>query len=262
MKSDKLNNKIIYFIALGSMCTLLILIMYNFFYRTIEVDVMKNIRFNYTNENGNATVTVENISEDLNQRTQAFLDTVEYEVSPNTNLSNGDILHVTTTFDENLAQQYHYKPVNTEAEFIVEGLDNRFDSSEQIEPSYLKDIDAAAIHYINEHATEIYVLDSDIKDHEKPKLVKKEKIYSSFLKSNTSKSSDRILSIYKLDYKTNQSIYYLVVVPNINDSNTVQKQNIYGEKAYLSQEEIDSMNYESYIQRIFGSQFTMTQLTN
>lgn len=43
------------------MCLALVLIMYNFFYKTVEVDVMKNIELVYTGENGSASVTVETI---------------------------------------------------------------------------------------------------------------------------------------------------------------------------------------------------------
>ena len=68
MNSEKTKNKLIYFLALGSMCLALVLIMYNFFYKTVEVDVMKNIELVYTGENGSASVTVENNTEDLNQR--------------------------------------------------------------------------------------------------------------------------------------------------------------------------------------------------
>ena len=36
MNSEKTKNKLIYFLALGSMCLALVLIMYNFFYKTVE----------------------------------------------------------------------------------------------------------------------------------------------------------------------------------------------------------------------------------
>ena len=86
-------------------------------------------------------------------------------------------------------------------------------------------------------------------------------LYCAFLKST--QTSDRIISVYQLDYTSqgqNITIYYLVCVPNINDGNQVIKQNIYGERAYLSSEELQNLNIESYIQRVFGTQFSIEKI--
>lgn len=263
MKSDATKNKMIYFLALGSMCTLLILVMYNFFYRTIEIDIMKYARLVYTGENGSANVTVVTKTEDFNQRTQEFLDSIEFEVSPDNNLSNGDIIHVTATYDDILANQYHYKSIHTEEDFVVEGLNNRFESKDAISSDYLDDILKQSETYIKEHAQQIYDLDPTIESKESPKLNQSKILYSTFLKSKSNQTSDRILSVFQLDYKAEdsiQTIYYLVCVPNINDGNVVQTQDIYGEKAYLSQEEFETLNFEQYIDRIFNSQYTIEKL--
>lgn len=260
MDSEKIKNKLIYFVALGSMCAILVLIMYNFFYRTIEVDVMKNVKLVYTQENGTASVSVENSSGDINKRTEEFLNSVEYSVTPNENLSNGDTIHVTATYDESLASQYHYKAINTEADFIVEGLNNRLESKEYISKEYLDDINQSALDYIEEHADEIYLLDhqEDASAH----FVSSTPLYVAFLKSNST-TSDRVVSLCKLDYELRDetvSIYYLVCVPDINDSEKVQTQNIYGEKAYLSQEEKDNSSFESYVQRIFSNKYSIQKI--
>ena len=73
----------------------------------------------YVGENGNASVTVSAKQGDLNQRTQDFLNSVQYEVSPNTDLSNRDTIHVTATYDEALANQYHYQPTYVYCAFAI-----------------------------------------------------------------------------------------------------------------------------------------------
>ena len=256
--SDKAKNKLIYFIALGSMCLILIFVMYNFFYRTIDVDVMKNIELLYSGENGSASVTVQNNTDDLNQRIQEFMDTVEYEVTPNSNLSNGDTIHVIATFDTELASQYHYQAINTEAEFVVQGLNDRFESKDAISKDYLERIHMESENYIKEHASEIFHLDPQTGSEKNIKLDQITMLYSAFLKS--SQTSDRILSVYQLQYSNNQeswTIYYLVCVPDINNGNQVIIQNIYGETAYLSNEELQNLNIDSYVQRVFGTQYSI-----
>lgn len=261
MNSEKTKNKLIYFLALGSMCLALVLIMYNFFYKTVEVDVMKNIELVYTGENGSASVTVENNTEDLNQRIQEFMETVEYEVSPNSNLSNGDTIHIIATYDDELSMTYHYQPINTEKEFVVQGLNNRFESKDDIPENYLNEILSESENYITEHADEIFHLDPGTASQEDVSLNNISQLYCAFLKS--AQTSDRIISVYQLDYASKEqavTIYYLVCVPNINDGNRVIRQNIYGETAYLSSEELQNLNIESYIHRVFGTQYSIEKI--
>lgn len=261
MNSEKTKNKLIYFLALGSMCLALVLIMYNFFYRTIEIDIMKNIELVYTGENQSASVTVENNTEDLNQRIQEFMESVKYEVSPNTHLSNGDTIHVIATYDAELAATYHYQPVNTEKEFVVQGLNNRFESKDDISDEYLTEVLSESENYITEHADEIFHMDPGTSSQDDVNLTNINRLYCAFLKS--SQTSDRIISVYQLDYTDKEqtmTIYYLVCVPNINDGNQVVRQNIYGETAYLSSEELQNLNIESYIQRVFGTQYSIEKI--
>lgn len=261
MNSEKTKNKLIYFLALGSMCLALVLIMYNFFYKTVEVDVMKNIELVYTGENGSASVTVENNTEDLNQRIQEFMETVEYKVSPNSNLSNGDTIHIIATYDDELSMTYHYQPINTEKEFIVQGLNNRFESKDDIPENYLNEILTESENYITEHADEIFHLDPETASQEDVSLNNISQLYCAFLKST--QTSDRIISVYQLDYASKEqavTIYYLVCVPNINDGNRVIRQDIYGETAYLSSEELQNLNIESYIHRVFGTQYSIEKI--
>ena len=71
---------------------------------------------------------------------------------------------------------------------------------------------------------------------------------------------DRFIGLYRLSYAIEQKpvdMYYIVIVPNINDSLQIDTQNIYGERAYLSEEEIAQGKYTDYIARIFGSQYVI-----
>ena len=115
------------------------------------MDIMANAQYEYTGENGTATVSVTSKQGDLNQRVQEFLDTVTYQVSPNSDLKNGQVLHVSATYDKNLAAQYHYKPVSTQTTITVQGLPNRYDSLAQIKKSLIKDAKKEAINYVKKN---------------------------------------------------------------------------------------------------------------
>ena len=256
MDFTKIKNKCIYFISLLTMIFILVMIAYFFFLRTIEVDIMANAQYEYTGENGTATVSVTSKQGDLNQRVQEFLDTVTYQVSPNSDLKNGQVLHVSATYDKNLAAQYHYKPVSTQTTITVQGLPNRYDSLAQINKSLIKDAQKEAINYVKKNANSIYELDGNQK--QGARLEKTKIVYMAYLKSNQLKNSDRFVYIIQLNYKE-EILYYMVCIPNINDSNDIDTQNIYGEKAYLTQEELDAKDYDGYIQRVYSSKYTIEQ---
>lgn len=260
MNKEAIKNKMIYFAALASMCLALIFVMYNFFYRTIEIDMMKNVKLEYSGENGIASVVAKNASEDINQRTQDFLDDVKYEVNPNKILSNGDIIHVMASYNAELASQYHYKPINTEMDFIVEGLFNRYKTVSDIPSEYLNLIYKESEKYIKAHSQQIYNLDTISQEDTKVEFKESKILYSAFLKSKTNQSSDRIISICQLDYMINNqisTIYYLVCVPGINDGNKVQTPNVYGEQAYLSETEKEEKSFKEYVKRVFKDQYTI-----
>ena len=76
MEQDKIKDKALYFAGILSMCVLLVSVAYFFFLRTIQIDLQKNVSLHYTGENGMASLEVEIKGEDLNQRVQEFLDTL------------------------------------------------------------------------------------------------------------------------------------------------------------------------------------------
>ena len=148
MNKEKIKTKLTYFFSLSVICILLVLITYIFFLRTIEVDVMQGLDIQYTGENGMALAVCKNNTLDINQRTQDFLQSVTYTIAPNENLSNGDVVHVSASYDEQLASQYHFKPVHLEADIVVEGLNNRYDSLADIDKKYIDKVLKASLEYV------------------------------------------------------------------------------------------------------------------
>ena len=237
------------------MCTVIVFITYAFFLRTIDVDVMEDVTFNYTGENGSASVTISNGALELNQRTREFMDTVVYEITPNKNLSNGDTIHVVATYDEALAEQYHFKAINTEKDVEVSGLKNRYNALEEMDEKYLKEIYKAQDTYLNSRKEDVYnmIEDSELEY----KMEKSDVVYRAFLKSKSTQS-DRIIAIYKLTFRHEEEtldVYYLVTVPDINDGKRVNTDNIFGTKAYLTEAEKTEEKYYDYVVRIYSGQF-------
>lgn len=262
MEQEKIKDKVIYFVSIITMGLILISMAYFFFLRTVEIDITENINVTYTGENGMATVEVSARKEDLNQRMQEFLDTVDFEVTPNHDLSNGEVVTITATYDENLAQRYHYQITNTTTELTVEGLQDRYTSLSEIDSAYLEEALEAGRSYVQDHSQEILELNDSTVD-ENWKLENLQVSYAAFLKSNTSEATDRIIQICQLDFvwkNQTKTLYYLVCVPEINDGNQVQTQDIFGERAYMSEQEIQNQSFSEYVQRVFGKQYQIEQI--
>lgn len=86
-------------------------------------------------------------------------------------------------------------------------------------------------------------------------------MYKAFMKSKESGISDRVLEIVRLNYE-NVTLYYMVIVPDINDSNEVVKQDVYGQKATMTNEEIENQSFKEYVARIFGDKYTIEDMAN
>ena len=256
----KIKDKVIYFVSISLMCVLLISMAYFFFLRTIEVDVTSDLDIEYTGENRNASVEVQINGEDLNQRIQEFLDTVTFEVTPNTGLSNGDIITVSASYDEELANRYHFEVVHPTREIKVEGLNDRYDSLEQIDTDYLQRIMDAGNVYIQDRKEDIF-MDNLVSDEAQEASLRNSTVeYAAFLKTKDAGSTDRVIQIYKLDYQQDDqliTLYYLVCVPEINDGMEVQTKDIFGERVYLNDQEIKDQGYEGYVKRVFQSQYSI-----
>ncbi len=263
MNKEAIKNKLVYFLSLTILCAVLISVAYFGFLRTVKIDLMSNMRLIYEGENKDASVVAINTMEDINQRIQAFYNSIHYTIEPDQGLSNGDTIVVKARYDESLAQQYHFEPENVQKEIVVEGLPNRYDSVSQMDEQWIDKIEEAMKEYLQTHQelqleTEIFD-DSD----QAAKLESIELEELDFLKSKEESTSDRMVGLYRMTYRQQDSVkdlYYLVIIPYINDSQKIDTQNIYGERGYLSEEEIENRQYNQYISRIFDSSYKIESI--
>ena len=58
---------------------------------------------------------------------------------------------------------------------------------------------------------------------------------------------------------SSEVLYYMVCIPNINDSNEIDTHNIYGEKAYLTQDELDGKDFAGYVNRVYSSKYQIEE---
>lgn len=263
MNKEAIKNKLMYFFSLTIMCAILISVAYFGFLRTVKIDLMSNMRLIYEGENKDAGVTAINTMEDINQRIQAFYNSIHYTVEPDQGLSNGDTIVVKARYDESLAQQYHFDPENAEKEIVVEGLPNRYDSASQMDELWIDKIENAMKEYLQTHQE--LELETEIFDDpdQAARLESIELEELDFLKSKEASTSDRMVGLYRMTYQQQDSVkdlYYLVIVPHINDSEQIDTQNIYGERGYLSEEEIENRQYNEYIARIFDSSYEIESI--
>lgn len=260
--NERIRKKLLYFVSVGAMIAILTLIGYAFFMRQVNVDVTQNMKLEYTGENGNASLVVTNPASNINERTRTFLESVKYEADPNTDLSNGDKVTITATYDKSLAHQYNFHPTNTTTTIKVSGLPDQYATVSKIPKSYLQDIYAAADTYIDDHEEDIFRIELN-QSNANVKLRSNQTIYRAFLKSKKKGNSDRILEMHNLQYRVNDTdytIYYTVIVPRINDSKEVVTDDIYGEEATMSEDEIKNKQYSEYVSRVYGSGYTIEEI--
>lgn len=236
MDKQAVKNKLIYFAFLLSVCTGLILISYYGFLQTVEIDVMTGIQFTYTGENGYAQVSARPNTSDLNQRIQHFMNSVTYTIEPDENLSNGDTINVSAQYDASIAADYHFDPVNTSAQFTVEGLPARYTSLTQIDPAFIEECEKAAAQYLG------------LKDDTIP-------LYGAFLHSDTS-NPDRFIWIFE----SAPDVATAVFVPEINDAAKLNAQAIYSQQAYLSSQELAHKDYAAYVKRLYEGTFQIEEM--
>lgn len=261
-REERIKNKVIYFIALLGICSGLFLMSYFSFLRTTEVDMTKKVKIIYTGEQGRAKAEATCAMTDLNQRLQALYDSIEYVVEPNENLSNGDVIKISTKYDKDLAQEYHYEPIHLEKEFVVKGLYNRYENYDQIPEEYVKKIFKEMDIYLNDHKREIFQTEFSFPK-AKPNVIESPVVYSAFLNSKNSDKTDRMVNIYRIVYEYEEQTYvlnYLISIPEINDSQEIQEQDIFGQKAYLTESSEGIEAYESYVQRLFGNKYEIENI--
>lgn len=237
MKSEAIKNKLIYFAFLLSVCAGLMLVSYYGFLQTVDIDVMLGIEFVYTGESGGAQVSAISKSNDLNQRVQEFMKTVTYTIAPDEGLANGDTITVTASYDADVAAEYHFQPVNTTATFLVEGLPERYQRLADIPRDYIVRSEQAA-------ARSLHV------EGQAP-------VYGAFLHGDSDEVQDRFLWMWQLE----DGPCMIVLVPDVNDSQTISESAINSQQAYLSEKEQADHDYAGYVKRVFDSDSTIEALS-
>lgn len=249
-----MKNKLLFICCMLFIMLSLFMVCYLFFFRTITMDITKNIDIIYTGESGTASVEVKNMDTNMNQRTQEFLDSITYLVAPKSNLSNGTIITIQATYSKELAQKYNIEVMNKTRDITVEGLAQRYEDATAISDSFYQTIDSRSESYfernistiIKEDFHQFYVTsNTQYKD--------KERIHRLFLQAVNAQNKDKIIDVYKINAtgKVNQAtdkedlidkeefIYYVVTYDNINNSENLKDEDVYGERLLTDQDVSD-----------------------
>lgn len=250
---------------------------YVLFFRTIEVDVTKNANLQFIGESSSASVKVSNEYNTYNQRIQEFMDSITYEATPNTNLSNGDVISIIATYDEELAQQYHIQPIETTKQIVVKNLPERIQNAGEISHDFLEHLQSLGESYLTKNMNTILQEDfTKFSMHASPKLVSQTKQYTVFLSAKSNVNKDKIIEIYEikaegmvntskseehLELKEN-TIYYMITYNEVNTSLQVREENIYGEKMIWSKKLTNENEINAYLNQRYKDQYQIMHIKN
>lgn len=255
------NRKTITILCMFGIMISLYAVAYFLFLRTVEVDVTKDASIIYRGETQSASVSVENTMKAYNQRVQEFMDSITYEVTPITNIANGDTIIILATYDKELAHSYNIKPINETRSVKVNDLPVRFESNEEIPDAYLKTITKRGNAYLESHMDAILQEDfTSFYVDSKQSLVKKTFSYRLFLNSKFGEYKDKIIDVYAISAKGDvnvssegevleereETIYYMITYNEINTSLKISDENVYGEKLIVNGEH-DFQNVEDFM---------------
>lgn len=256
-KKKTIKNKAIYLICTCSMLIGLIGVYYFFFYHTISVDLTEKITITYEGESNFATANIEGNYEGYNQRIQPFYDSIQFDIEPNNNLSNGDIVKVAVIYDEELAKAYHIEVINNEKEFEVSGLAERYKTVANIPAEYLDMIEKSGRSYIEKNTEKILIEDIDEFDAtKKVELNEPKKLHSIFLKAEKADDKDKLIEVYEFTVKGTSKekqeevelkVPYLIVFDNVNTKKELSDENIFGEKIKNAEDMTDVNNALAYL---------------
>lgn len=260
------KNKLLFLFCILFIMTSLFLTCYVFFFRTITIDVTKHMDIVYSGESGEATITVTNNAYNLNQRTQEFLDSITYQVTPKSKLANGTKVKIVAKYDENLMNKYHIKVINETKEIVVEGLSERFTDVKEIDEDFQKTMEAYAKRYFEKNEEEILKDDfTEFYSGSHRELIQNELQYRVFLKANTHDNKDKVVDIYKLRAKgmvntakgkeelveQEVELYYMITYDDINSSRKLKEENVFGEKIIgievSDQESLTQVLHQKYL---------------
>lgn len=255
------KNKLIYFVCFGMMLTILTSVYYVCFFREIEIDLTQHLQISFIGENGNGIIQTTRDDFNYNQRIQPFYDTLEEEVSSNGSLANGDKVQVSINYDEVLAEQLHIHVSENTVEITVEGLAERFESTDDISEEYMDKLTLESDRYLKKDQDRIlredFTLENDIK------YVGDNLLQKVFLKAENSQEHDRIVFVYEVSAQgkkdteelQEEKIYYMIVFDDVNSNLKLNDNQVYGEKALSTQEDLTT---EEGIVRYFKSKYVLS----
>lgn len=274
---DAMKSKMISALCLALIILSLYSTCYLLFFRTTGIDITKDAQILYRGEDGSGVATVLNKNLNYNQRIQEFMDTVDYKVTPNKNLKNGDKIKISATYDETLASRYHIDAVNTEKEIEVSGLPIRYETAKQIPQTLLDDVKENSKKYLEKNMPSI--LSDDFTAFyftSEPELENYRFMHRVFLNAKDSDSKDKILDIYAITAKgevnvsnkeekletKDETIYYMITYNEINTSAKILKEDIYGEKMIVSgkQNLQKEKDFHTYMEHKYGKQYTIENI--
>jgi len=261
-----IKNKLLFIFCMFLIMTSLFMTCYLFFFRTVTIDVTKNAKITYDGESGSANVSVINDDHNLNQRTQEFLDSITYQVTPKTNLSNGTIITITALYDENLASKYHIQVVNKTKTVTVEGLVERFGDISQMGDDVTATLDAYANRYFEKNMQTILQEDFSVfLANSERTMTERKRCYRVFLQALDRSNKDKIVDIYRIKAKgtikqtkdheaigeQEVTLYYLLTYDDINTSKKWKDENVYGEailhQEVKDEEELKQVLHQKYL---------------
>lgn len=239
-----LKNKLLFVCSILFIMSSLFLTCYLFFFRTITIDVTKHAQISYTGESGFASVSAVNADYNLNQRTQEFLNSITYQVSPNEHLENGMSITIRAKYDEGLAAKYHIRVINETKEILVSGLVERFAKPGDIDADFLNKLDETAKAYLKRNQDMILQTDfTQFQAGTERSYIGSDRKYRIFLKALDLSNKDKIVDVYMLyangiltdgkDTATQTQepvgIYYLMTYDDINQGRIMKDESVFGE---------------------------------
>lgn len=270
-----LKNKLLFLCCILFIMSSLFLTCYLFFFRTITIDVTKNAQIAYEGESGFASVSAVNLDHNLNQRTQEFLNSITYQVSPRNQLSNGSIITITAQYDEALAAKYHIRVINETKEITVSGLVERFNDHSEMDEEFLGILDANAQSYFDKHMSDIMEEDfTQFYAGSERSVLGYERRYRVFLQALDRSNKDKIVDVYEIYGKgmvnraadredleeQTSSIYYMVTYDDINTAKKIRDENVFGEKVLgIEVNDTESLTQLLHLKFLLSYHFTVME---
>lgn len=120
----------------------------------IDMDVTYNINVEFMGINGEGRV-LEPIDKSHiiydkdNVDIASFIDNIEYIISPNENLYNGEKITVTTIYDNEMAEKLNLNVINSISEVEVDGLSTYIKDKKDIDDVFLEDFQKYTDRYVD-----------------------------------------------------------------------------------------------------------------